>query len=63
MLLLHVMTMLIRLFCVLIVTNFTIKLFFACLVTFLDKNGVTEVELNDSNDTLACDDDAHKVVL
>ena len=30
---------------------------------FLDENGVTEVEENDSNDTIACDDDAHKVVL
>ena len=30
---------------------------------FLDENGVTEVEENDSNDTLGCDDDAHKVVL
>ena len=26
-------------------------------------NGFTEVEENDSNDTLACDDDANKVVL
>ena len=33
------------------------------MVTFLDENGVTEVEENDSNDTIACDDDAHKVVL
>ena len=36
---------------------------FACLVTFLDENVVTEVAENDSNDTLACDDDAHKVIL
>ena len=28
-----------------------------------DINGVTEVEENDSNDTLACDDVAHKVAL
>ena len=30
---------------------------------FLDENGVTEVEENDSYDTIAGDDDAHKVVL
>ena len=28
-----------------------------------DINGVTEVEENDSNETLACDDVAHKVAL
>ena len=28
-----------------------------------DINGLTEVEENDSNDTLTCDDDAHKTVL
>ena len=30
---------------------------------FLDINEITEIEENDINDTLACDDDAHKVVL
>ena len=31
-------------------------------VTF-DINGLAEIEENDSNDTLTCDDDAHKTVL
>ena len=30
---------------------------------FLDENGFTEIEENNPNDTLACDDDAHKVVM
>ena len=37
--------------------------YFESLVTILDVNGLTEVEENDSNDTVACDDDAHKVIL
>ena len=39
------------------------KLFFVLIVTFCEGNGLTEVEENDSNDTLVCDDDAHKVVV
>ena len=34
-----------------------------CLVTNLDVNGLSEVDENDSQDTLANDDDAHKTVL
>ena len=34
-----------------------------CLVTNLDVNGLSEVDENDSQDTLANDDDAHKAVL
>ena len=34
-----------------------------CLVNNLDVNGVPEVDENDSQDTLANDDDAHKAVL
>ena len=30
---------------------------------FFDVNGLTEVEESDSNDTLACVDNAHKVIL
>ena len=33
------------------------------IVTYCEGNGLTEVEENDSNDTLVCDDDAHKVVV
>ena len=33
------------------------------IVTFCEGNGLTEVEENDSNETLVCDDDAHKVVV
>ena len=33
------------------------------IVTFCEGNGLTEVEENDSNDTLVCDDDTHKVVV
>ena len=36
---------------------------FSVLITFCERNGFTEVEENDSNDTLVCDDDAHKVVV
>ena len=39
------------------------KLFFVLLVTFCEGNGIAEFEENDSNDTLACDDDAHKVIV
>ena len=31
------------------------------MVPFLEGNGFAEVEEGDSEDTLACDDDAHKV--
>ena len=31
------------------------------MVTFSEGNGLAEVEEGDSKDTLACDDDAHKV--
>ena len=31
------------------------------MVTFFEANGFAEVEEGDSKDTLACDDDAHKV--
>ena len=34
-----------------------------CLVNNLDVNGLSEVDENDSQDTLANDDDAHKAVL
>ena len=33
------------------------------MVTFFEANGFAEVEEGDSKDTLACDDDAHKVVV
>ena len=33
------------------------------LITFSKGNGRAKVEENNSNDTLVCDDDAHKVVL
>ena len=39
------------------------KSYLVSLVNILDINGLTEVEENDSDDTLGCDDDAHKVVL
>ena len=42
-------------------STFSAQSYFESLVTILDVNGVTEVEENDSNDTVACDDDAHKV--
>ena len=42
---------------------FPSKSYLVSLVTILDINGLTEVEENDSNDTLECDDDAHKVIL
>ena len=42
---------------------FSSKSYLVSLVNILDINGLTEVEENDSNDTLGCDDDAHKVVL
>ena len=39
-----------------------VKLF--CVIGYLfDVNGLTEFEENESNDTLACEDDAHKVIL
>ena len=34
-----------------------------CLVTNLEVNGLSEVDENNSQDTLANDDDAHKAVL
>ena len=34
-----------------------------CLVNNLDVKGISEVDENDSQDTLANDDDAHKAVL
>ena len=34
-----------------------------CLVNNVDVNGLSEVDENDSQDTLANDDDAHKAVL
>ena len=34
-----------------------------CLVTNLEVNGLSEVDENNSQDTLANDDDAHKVIL
>ena len=36
--------------------------FFVCFFTS-DMNGLAEVAENYSNDTLTCDDDAHKTVL
>ena len=44
-------------------STFSPQSYFGSLVTILDVNGLTEVEENDSNDTVACDDDAHKVIL
>ena len=34
-----------------------------CLIPFFNAVGLTEVEKNYSDDTLACDDDTHKAVL
>ena len=42
---------------------FSSQSYFECLVTFLYMNGLAEVEGNDSNDTLAYDENAHKAVL
>ena len=42
---------------------FSSQSYFECLVTFLYINGLAEVEVNDSNDTLAYDENAHKAVL
>ena len=39
------------------------KVFFVLIATFCEGNSLAEVEENDSNDTLVCDDDAHKVFL
>ena len=33
------------------------------IVTFCEKNGLADVEENDSNDTTVCDDHDHKAVL
>ena len=44
-------------------STFSPQSYFGSLVTILDVNGLTEVEENDSNDTVTCDDDAHKVIL
>ena len=44
-------------------STFSAPSYFESLVTILDVNGLTEVEENDSNGTVACDDDAHKVIL
>ena len=38
-----------------------IKMSCVLMVTFSEGNGLVEVEEGDSKDTLACDDDAHKV--
>ena len=39
------------------------KLFSVLIVTFCEENGLAEVEENDSNDILVCDDDTHKAVV
>ena len=44
-------------------STFSAQSYFESLVTIKDENGLNDVEENDSNDTVACDDDAHKVVL
>ena len=44
-------------------SSFSSQSYFECLVTFLYMNGLAEVEENDSNDSLACDDNAHKVII
>ena len=44
-------------------STFSAQSYFESLVTILDVNGLTEVEENDSNDSLACDDNAHKVII
>ena len=44
-------------------STFSTQSYFEYLVTILDVNGLTEVEENDSNGTVACDDDAHKAIL
>ena len=36
-------------------------MFCVLMVLFLEGNGLAEVEECDSKDTLACDDDAHKI--
>ena len=57
MILLRVMTTLINLFCVLAFWFIVLDSF------FFNAIGLTEVEKNYSDDTLACDDDTHKAVL
>ena len=48
---------------VVIVINYKLlNLSCVLMVTFSEGNCLTEVEENDSKDTLACDDDAHKAV-
>ena len=42
---------------------FSSQSYFECLVTFLYMKGLAEIEGNDSNDTLAYDENAHKAVL
>ena len=44
-------------------STFSAQNHFESLVTILDINGLAEVEENDSNDSLACDDNAHKVII
>ena len=44
-------------------STFSAQSYFESLVTILDINGLAEVEENDSNDSLACDDNAHKVII
>ena len=44
-------------------STFSAQSYFESLATILDVNGLTEVEENDFKDTVACDDDAHKVIL
>ena len=44
-------------------STFSAQSYFKSLVTILDIYGLAEVEENDSNDSLACDDNAHKVII
>ena len=44
-------------------STFSAQSYFESLVTILDINGLAEVEGNNSNDTPAYDDNAHKAVL
>ena len=44
-------------------STFSAQSYFESLFTILDVNDLTEVEENDSNDIVACADDAHKVIL
>ena len=44
-----------------LITYEFIKMSRVPMVTFSEGNGPAEVEAGDSKDTLACDDDAHKM--